>query len=127
MDGPKTVLLVDDSKTIRAVLQLYLMGLGAEFLEASDGTEALEVVGSRPVDLIIADVRMAPMDGLALLHALRGDLSERVRRLPVILLTGDRDADLERRGRAEGANAVIHKPISAKELRATLDGLARAA
>src|SRR5690242_16421541 len=62
--GPMNVLIVDDSASVRAILKVYLMGLHPTFLDAEDGERALRILRLSPVDLVIADVQMLPMDGI---------------------------------------------------------------
>jgi two-component system chemotaxis response regulator CheY len=116
MGSIKRVLLLDDCATIRTILKVYLMNLCADLLEAADALGALELLRKQPVDLVIADVRMAPVDGIAFVERLRAAPLARLRNLPVILLTGDQDQTLKERGLAAGANAFVHKPISAARL-----------
>jgi CheY-like chemotaxis protein len=111
-----TILLVDDSGTIRSLLKVYLASLRADFLDAEDGERALQVLRLVQVDLVIADVRMAPMDGITFVGQIRASKQERVRSLPVILLTGARSEELRRRGLAAGANAFVYKPVDEETL-----------
>ena len=67
------VLIVDDTKTLLSVIQIYLMGWGLEFVEAYDGLEALKKAQETRPALVISDVRMPGMDGFELCAALRAD------------------------------------------------------
>ncbi|MBI5546311.1 MAG: response regulator [Deltaproteobacteria bacterium] len=116
MGSLKTILLLDDCATIRTILKVYLMNLGADYVEAADGATALLYLESRKIDLVIADVRMSPMDGISFVDHLRSHLQEGLRAVPVILLTSDLDESLRTRGLQAGANAFVHKPISAPAL-----------
>lgn len=111
-----TVLLVDDSPSIRSILRIYLLPRKVEFLEAEDGQRALHLLSLVPVQLVIADVKMAPMDGLTFLRHVRTSPREAVRELPVILLTGETGEGLREQGFAAGANAFITKPIDPQSL-----------
>jgi len=122
-----TVLLVDDSPSIRSILKVYLLGLKVEFLDAEDGLRALQLLRLLPVDLAIADVRMAPMDGLTFVEKVRSSEREEIRRLPLILLTGETGEELRERGILAGANAFIHKPIDPKRLLERVQALLPAA
>lgn len=108
------VLLLDDSASIRNVLKVYLMGLGYEFLEAGDGARALRLVRVMPVDLVIADIHMSPMDGISFVRELRGDIRAHVKDIPVMLLTGDKSEEVEQQGRNAGANSFLRKPVNQK-------------
>jgi len=104
----KTVLLVDDSPTVRRMLDWSLKSLGVKTVQAADGLEALEILRVREVDLVIVDLNMPRMDGIELIRSLRGD--EKHKRLPVILLTTEaREEDRELAYQA-GANLFLTKP-----------------
>ncbi|MHB8877549.1 MAG: response regulator [Myxococcaceae bacterium] len=120
---PRLILLVDDSPSVRSILRVYLMGAGASFEEAGDGERGLQLARLLPIDLVIADVRMPRMDGVAFTAAVRADEHERVRQLPVILLTGETDPLLRTRSLAAGASDFLHKPVSAKALLAAVERL----
>lgn len=113
MKPPFRVLLVDDSVSMRSILKVYLLDLKVECLEAGSAGRALSLVRLMSPHLIIADVNMPETDGIEMLHQLRAQEKE-LGRIPVLLLTGDRDPSLEQRGRAAGADAFIHKPIKAE-------------
>ena len=68
------VLLVDDTRTLLSLIQVYLMGWSIDFIEAKDGTEGLKQAREHRPDLVISDVRMPGMDGFELTAALRSDL-----------------------------------------------------
>ena len=114
------VLLVDDSPSIRSILQIFLMGLKPSFLEAEDGERALRLIRLSPVDLVIADIQMSPMDSITFVRTLRQDERPRVRDVPVVMLTGDRSEGLREQGLEAGANAFVHKPIDPKTLLETI-------
>jgi two-component system chemotaxis response regulator CheY len=115
------VLLVDDSPSVRSILKVYLMGLHTTFLEAEDGERALRVLRLSPVDLVIADVQMVPMDGITFVQTLRSSSRPKLRDVPVVMLTSDRSAEVRERGLAAGASAFVHKPVDAKTLLRTIE------
>jgi two-component system chemotaxis response regulator CheY len=117
---PKTVLVVDDSPTIRGFCRLALRPLSIEIAEAAEGAQALEVVRRAPPSLIIVDVNMPGMDGISFVRALRADGDAAVRAVPVLLLTGDRDATMRARGLEAGANEFVEKPIKPPALQQTV-------
>lgn len=117
------VLLVDDSPSVRAILQVYLMGLQPKFLEAEDGERALRVLRLSPVDLVIADIQMEPMDGITFVRRLRESVRPQLRSLPVVMLTSDTSEAVRARGLEAGANAFVRKPIDAKTLLQTIRGV----
>ncbi|GAC1346601.1 MAG: hypothetical protein NVS2B9_15810 [Myxococcales bacterium] len=107
----KTVLVVDDSATIRGFCKLCLRPLALQVAEAEEGAQALVFVRNTPPNLIIVDVNMPGMDGLTFVRALRDDQDPAVRAIPVLLLTGERDAAVRVRALAAGANELVEKPI----------------
>lgn len=125
MSAPRaTVLIVDDSATIRHIIRVYLSGLaGVEVREASDGAEGLAAVDAGGIDLVIADLRMPGVDGLEFLRRLRARLDSKHCRIPVILLTMETAPGLREQLLAAGANEFLTKPISNAVLRATVQAL----
>ena len=109
------VLIVEDTKTITSLLQVYLMGWGLEFLEAKDGGEGLKKARESHPDLIISDVRMPVMDGFELCAAVRSDKD--LFAVPVLLLTTLKDEASRQKGRLVGATAFLSKPVAVDELR----------
>ncbi|BDG02752.1 response regulator [Anaeromyxobacter oryzae] len=114
------VLLVDDSASVRAILQVYLMGLHPTFLEAEDGERALRVLRLSPVDLVIVDVQMSPMDGITFVRELRQSERPQLRSVPVVMLTSDRSEAVRVQGLEAGANAFVCKPVDARTLLQTI-------
>ena len=118
----KSVLIVDDCPFTRRLLSLYLAGEGYELFQAEDGLEALEQLARRPTDLVVTDVNMPHMDGLALTRALKTDPA--YERIPVVMLTTE-TAETERvSGLEAGASRYLTKPVArgllAAEVRALL-------
>ena len=102
----KTVLVVDDSATVRKLI-IYTLGPdNYNCLEASDGVDALEKMARNPVDLIIADLNMPKMDGLELVRTIR----EKNKDIPVIMLTTQGDQKSKKKGFDAGANVYLIKP-----------------
>lgn len=121
----KRVLVVDDSRSARMIFVrcLKIVGYGeAEFVEASDGHEALELLAELDhVDLVMLDLNMPKMDGLSLLDRLKHD--PRWRDVPVVVATSLVNDALRARLFAEGVHAVVEKPISPVSLIAAVAGL----
>ncbi|WP_257460104.1 response regulator [Archangium lipolyticum] len=112
-----TVLLVEDSNTIRHIIKIYLMKLKLGFLDASGGEQGLQLLETNPVHLIIADVNMpGGMDGLEFVRRVRASEREQVRKVPIVLLTGGKAPDLETRARQAGASEFVRKPVSIEDL-----------
>ena len=113
---PRAVLIVDDSPTIRGFARLCLKPLQIEVKEAADGGQALEIVRAAPPALVIVDLNMPGMDGLAFTREVRADARAEIARTPVVLLTGDRLETLREQGRAAGVTDFLAKPLKPPEL-----------
>lgn len=96
---------------------LYTIGFQRDqIFEAADGLAALEVLSAERVDLVITDWRMEPMDGQTLVQKLRDPENTANSKLPVILCSGDIDANLIERARDIGINEIVAKPINIKSV-----------
>ncbi|TAJ32025.1 MAG: response regulator, partial [Nitrospirae bacterium] len=101
----KAVMIVDDCATTRRLVGLYMKQEGYALVQAENGLEALEKLARSPVDLIITDMNMPQMDGVALTRSLKQD--QTLGSIPVLMLTSE-DADNERKnGLAAGAAAYL--------------------
>jgi two-component system chemotaxis sensor kinase CheA len=105
--APKRVLLVDDSVTTRTLERSILEAAGYTVLTAADGRAAWALLNEETVDLVVSDVDMPSMDGIALVEAIRG--SSAMRELPVILVTARESERDRQRGLEAGADAYIVK------------------
>ena len=101
------MLVVDDSLTTRTLERGILEAAGYDALVASDGAEALVVLGREGIDLVVSDVEMPRLDGFGLTAAIRRD--ERLRHIPVILVTSLDTAEHRERGVTAGADAYLGK------------------
>ena len=101
---PRTVLIVDDSPTIRGFARIFLKQLPVDVQEAEEGMQALEMVRANPPDVIVVDINMPGMDGLAFTRELRSD--PKIAAIPIVLLTGDRSEQIRQKGRDAGANVT---------------------
>jgi two-component system chemotaxis response regulator CheY len=115
---PRSVLVVDDSPTIRGFARLLLRSLDVKVVEAEDGAKALAAARADAPTLVLADVNMPVMDGLALTRELRKDRT--LKNVPVLLLTGEKSEELRQKGREAGANELLTKPLQAAELQAAV-------
>jgi putative two-component system response regulator len=108
------VLVVDDIAANRDLLEGHLDDLGYEVRQARDGIEALEAVAADEPDLILLDIDMPRLDGIAVCERLK---SHPLRRLiPIVILTASSDRDTRLRGIAAGADDYLSKPFDPKEL-----------
>lgn len=113
---PKTILLVDDSVTIRMLVRAYLVGHCYEFLETADGRQALQMVRYCPPALVICDVFMPLLSGWDFVRLLRKEPEHRVRSVPVILASSKKEEEVARRSIESGADAFLPKPIAGERL-----------
>lgn len=116
-----TVLVVDDSPIIRELLQLALQDAGFDVLEADDGEAATALLQRRTPHVIVCDLSMPRMDGLALLTQLRH--SEAHARIPVLMLTVETQPEARAAAKAHGASAFMNKPCRATDLVKTVVSL----
>jgi two-component system, sensor histidine kinase len=114
------VLIVDDNATNRVVAQALCEMFGCTSETAEDGLEALEAVQSTRYDLILMDIKMPRMDGVAATKAIRA-LEGPVSRTPIIALTANADPDDARRYVASGMASVVEKPIKPERLRMAIN------
>jgi two-component system chemotaxis sensor kinase CheA len=103
----RRVLVVDDSLTTRMLERGILEAAGYDTVVAGDGAEALDLLVREAVDLVLSDVEMPHLDGFGLTAAIRRD--ERLRHLPVVLMTSLDDPDHRARGVSAGADAYLGK------------------
>jgi putative two-component system response regulator len=111
---PPIVLVVDDVQANRELLDGYLHDLGYDVRQARDGIEALEAVAAEEPDLILLDIDMPRLDGIAVCERLKAHPTRRL--IPVVILTASRDHEIRLRGIAAGADDFLSKPFDAKEL-----------
>jgi two-component system chemotaxis response regulator CheY len=110
----KTIMIIDDSISLRQVVAIALGSAGYEVLEACDGQDALAKLTGQKVHLMICDVNMPNMDGLTFLKAVRAHPSYKF--TPVIMLTTEAGEDKKKEGQAAGARAWVVKPFKPEQL-----------
>jgi two-component system, CAI-1 autoinducer sensor kinase/phosphatase CqsS len=117
----KTVLLVEDNAFNRAIVKARLAEWGMQVVEAEHGHEALRLLeaGARPA-VILMDVEMPGLDGMAATRVLRGSLSGSVKNTPVLALTGHSSPERRDACRAAGMNGFLTKPLDPAALRREL-------
>lgn len=118
-----TVLIVDDSPTFRTMVSFALKKI-ANFsgeLQAGDGLEALDALAKNSVDIIICDVNMPNMNGLEFLKNIKSD--EKLKAVPVIMLTTEGKEEDRDRAVRMGADAYLNKPFKPQALKAEIDRL----
>lgn len=117
-----SILIVDDHADTREGYAMYLRWVGYSPTEAASGEAALAAIARERPDVIVMDVRLQGMSGLALLGRLRADAS--TRGIPVIMLSG---ADLDDSARSDpGIKCFLQKPVLPKALLASIEAVVRA-
>jgi two-component system chemotaxis response regulator CheY len=110
----KTILIVDDSASMRQVVGIALKGAGYTVLEGRDGKDALSKLTGQKVHLIISDVNMPVMDGISFVKEVKQLPAYRF--TPIIMLTTESDENKRREGQAAGAKAWVVKPFQPEQL-----------
>jgi two-component system alkaline phosphatase synthesis response regulator PhoP len=110
------ILVVDDDEGIKKIVAkgLEQLPMPVEVLTASDGAEALKIIETNLVDLVILDVMMPGMDGFAVCERLRSDM--RTAFIPVLMLTASAEDDHRTKGYMIGTDDYMNKPFSMPEL-----------
>ena len=108
------ILAVDDSRTMRDMVRLALGAAGMTVTTADDGVHGLEVLEGMAPDAIISDINMPRLDGFGFIRAVRA--IERMRGVPILVLTTESDAEKKQRARAAGATGWIVKPFDPGKL-----------
>lgn len=120
-DELKTALIVEDSPTMRQLLVYAVSRLDLETIEAADGVDALKKLSEMTPDIILADINMPVMDGLKLVKRVRSD--DRLREIPIVIITTEGADEDRERALALGANAFVTKPIQAPQVVEIVRGL----
>jgi two-component system, chemotaxis family, chemotaxis protein CheY len=110
----KTIMIIDDSVSLRQVVGIALSAAGYEVIEACDGRDALAKLNGAKIHLMICDVNMPNLDGIGFLQAKRELPNYKF--TPVIMLTTEAGEDKKREGQAAGARAWVVKPFKPEQL-----------
>ncbi len=110
----KTIMIVDDSASIRMVVGIALRGAGYDVIEAKDGKDGVDKLTGQKVHLIISDVNMPVMDGISFVKAVKQMPNYRF--TPIIMLTTESDESKKREGQAAGAKAWVVKPFKPEQM-----------
>jgi two-component system chemotaxis response regulator CheY len=110
----KTILTVDDSKTMRDMLRATLAGAGYAVVQAEHGQDGLDQLAAGRPDLIITDINMPVMDGITFVERCRAQA--RTLSTPILILTTESSDEMKARGRAAGATGWIVKPFNPQAL-----------
>jgi len=117
----KTILIVDDSASLRQVVRMALQGAGHEVIEAGDGKAALALLDGRTVDMAICDINMPVMNGIDFVKAVKERAAYKF--MPVLMLTTESSDKHKEAGKAAGAKAWMTKPFAPSQLVAAVQKL----
>ena len=116
------ILLVDDNHHMRLLLSEILRALGVRQLyEASDGAHGLQMMKNHPVDVVMTDLSMQPMDGIDFVRLLRNSPDSPNQMCPVIMITGHSTMQRVNEARNAGVNEFLAKPLTARGVIERLD------
>lgn len=110
----KTIMIVDDSASMRQVIAIALKGDGYTVIEGRDGKDALSKLTGQKVHLIISDVNMPVMDGITFVKQVKQLPNYKF--TPIIMLTTESEEAKKREGQAAGAKAWMVKPFKSEQL-----------
>lgn len=108
------ILVVDDDKTTRKLLSLYLKAKGYEVVTAENGLDAMEKLGTENINLVVTDINMPYMDGIELTKNLRADDSWKD--LPILMVTTEADDDERKKAYETGVDDYLVKPANAEQI-----------
>lgn len=109
------ILLVDDNQYMRVLLSEILRALGVTRIhEASDGAEALQMMRDFPIDVVITDLSMEPLDGIDFVRLLRNSPDSPNQKAPVIMMTGHATVARLHQARDAGVSEFLVKPLNAR-------------
>lgn len=117
----KTILIVDDSASLRQVVSISLKGAGYDVIEACDGVDALSKLDGRKIHLIISDVNMPNMDGITFVGEAKKLPDYKF--TPIVMLTTEAGDVKKQAGQAAGAKAWVVKPFQPAQMLAVVSKL----
>jgi len=108
------ILVVDDDKTTRKLLNLFLKAKGYEVVTAENGLDAMEKLGTENINLVVTDMNMPYMDGIELTRNLRSD--DNWKNIPIVMVTTEADDDEKKKAMDAGVDDYIVKPANAEQI-----------
>ncbi len=118
----KTIMVVDDSSSIRQVVSIALKGAGYEVIEACDGKDALSKLTGQKIHLIVSDVNMPNLDGIGLVKEVKQHPQYKF--TPIMMLTTESGESKKEEGKSAGAKGWLVKPFQPNALLAAVAKLA---
>jgi two-component system chemotaxis response regulator CheY len=117
------LLIVDDDKTTRKLLSLYLKGKGYEVVSAENGLDAIEKLGTENIDFVVTDMNMPYMDGIELTKTLRSDSN--LKNTPIIMVTTEADDDEKKKAFDAGVDDYLLKPTNADAISNSIERIVK--
>ena len=117
----KTIMVVDDSASLRQVVSIALKGAGFDVIEGCDGKDALSKINGQKIHLIISDVNMPNMDGITFVKEVKKMTNYKF--TPIIMLTTESQEAKKQEGQAAGAKAWVVKPFQPAQMLAAVSNL----
>jgi two-component system chemotaxis response regulator CheY len=110
----KTIMIVDDSPSLRQVVHIALKGAGYDVIEACDGKNAISQLDGKKINLIISDVNMPVMDGIEMVKEIKQMAQYKF--TPIIMLTTESEDNKKQAGKAAGVKAWVVKPFKPDQM-----------
>lgn len=110
----KKILIVDDCDTTRKLLSYIIRERGYKIMGATNGIEALEIMATQPIDLVLTDLNMPQMDGYELSRNLRK--IDAYKELPIVMVTTESSDSDKLMGKEAGVTTYLTKPVSPQKL-----------
>lgn len=117
----KTILIVDDSESVRQLVRMVLTGAGYDVIDGRDGKDALSKLTGQKVHLIISDVNMPVMDGISFVKAVKQ--MPQYKFTPIVMLTTESQEEKRKEGQAAGAKAWVVKPFNPPQMLGAVEKL----
>lgn len=114
----KTIMTADDSASVRQMVAFTLKQNGYTVIEAVDGRDALNKLGSQKVDMLLTDLNMPHLDGIGLIKGVRAGTLNKF--IPIVMLTTESQDSKKAEGKAAGATGWIVKPFKPEQLIAVI-------
>jgi len=118
----KTIMVVDDSSSIRQVVSIALKGAGYDVIEACDGMDALSKLNGQKIHLIVSDVNMPNLDGIGLVKEVKKNPNYKF--TPIMMLTTESGDSKKQEGKDAGAKGWLVKPFQPPALLSAVAKLA---
>jgi two-component system, chemotaxis family, chemotaxis protein CheY len=114
----KTIMVVDDSASIRQMVNFTIRNAGYDVIEAVDGKDALNKINGSQVHMVVTDLNMPNLDGIGLIRGVRANPS--LKFIPIVLLTTESQDSKKQEGKQAGATGWIVKPFKPEQLVAVI-------